>query len=122
VPETDNITERLDALSTGTKRTKTGKLRQILPQIESAQAAGVTLKQICAELNASGLTLTYPEMLVLLSRIRRQKRKPQPLGPLPAIPSAATSAEKPKAFTPASAPSRSWTYNNNPDPNDPKFK
>jgi hypothetical protein len=56
--------------------TKTAKIRQLLPEIEAAVAAGVTLKSLAAELNTSGLKVTYHDFRVILSRIRRgQARK-----------------------------------------------
>jgi hypothetical protein len=68
------ITERLGALSHEEPSTKTGKIQQLLPQIEKARQAGITVKRLCEELNKEGLEISYRDFRVLLSRVRRRAR------------------------------------------------
>ena len=71
------ITERFDALSQEEPSTKTGKIQRLLPQIEKARQAGMTVKRLCEELNKEGLEISYRDFRVLLSRVRRKARKQQ---------------------------------------------
>ncbi|WP_407549672.1 hypothetical protein [Xanthomonas euvesicatoria] len=52
------------------KRPKRARLRQLLPEIEAAQAAGATNAEIVETLNAQGIDLTLSAFQTALSRIR----------------------------------------------------
>jgi hypothetical protein len=71
-----NIIAHIQALPESVPRTKSGKIRQLLPYIEASVHAGITLKRLCEELSAQGLHMTYAEFKVLLSRARRKAKKP----------------------------------------------
>ncbi|MCL1574877.1 hypothetical protein [Xanthomonas nasturtii] len=52
------------------KRPKRARLRQLLPEIEAAQAAGATNAEIVETLNAQGIDMTLSAFQTALSRIR----------------------------------------------------
>lgn len=72
------LVSRVEALAKEEPRTKTGKIQQLLPHIEQSVQAGITLKQLCEELNTEGLKISYRDFRVLLSRVRRKARKEPP--------------------------------------------
>lgn len=77
--EVKRVSEALQALiASGSARTKMGFLRQVLPEIEAAQAAGITHEKILKTLNEQGFGVdsqkTYAAML---SRIRVKKNGPR---------------------------------------------
>lgn len=67
----------LDALASppsdiGVKRTKTGRLRELLPQIEAAQAAGYANTDIAQALTRQGLEIDKKTLETILYRIRKE--------------------------------------------------
>jgi hypothetical protein len=56
-------------------RTKAARLRELLPEIEAAQAAGVRHAHILETLNAHGLGLSMKSYSVMLHRLRQQRAK-----------------------------------------------
>lgn len=67
----------LEALATppsdsGVKRTKTGRLRELLPQIEAAQAAGYANTDIAQALTRQGLEIDKKTLETMLYRIRKE--------------------------------------------------
>lgn len=88
------------------KRPKRARLRQLLPEIEAAQAAGVSNAEIVETLNAQGIDLTLSAFQTALSRIRNPRPSQRRLSageathrPTPAPPSGgpAGRAEAPRA-------------------------
>ena len=66
------IAEGLQRLATdSSKRSKAARLRDVLPDIEVAKAAGVKQSEIVKVLAASGLELSEKSLGVMLSRIRK---------------------------------------------------
>lgn len=65
---------------------KTARLRQLLPEIEALQAAGVTHEAILETLNKSGFDLKMSAYSSMLWRIRHGKTKPAPAKPAKAAP------------------------------------
>ena len=67
------IAEGLHRLTTdSSKRSKAARLRDVLPSIEAAKAAGVKQSEIVKVLAASGLELSEKSLGVMLSRIRKK--------------------------------------------------
>jgi hypothetical protein len=78
----DDIQEAAAALralaNDGTKVTKkTARLRQLMPEIDALQAAGVSHEAILEALNKTGLDLKMGAYSTMLWRIRHGKSKPQ---------------------------------------------
>lgn len=74
-PNTDAqaIAEGLHRLTTdSSKRSKAARLRDVLPNIEAAKAAGVTQSAIVKVLAASGLEISEKSLGVMLSRIKKR--------------------------------------------------
>lgn len=74
----------LDALSSpadgvSVKRTKTGRLRELLPEIEAAQAAGYSNEDIAKSLTSRGLEIDKKTLETMLYRIRMEAKKPKNL-------------------------------------------
>lgn len=68
----DSLLSTLSSLaSQGVKRTKTGQLRELLPQIEQAQSAGYSNEAIARALTARGLAVTKKTLETMLYRIRK---------------------------------------------------
>lgn len=59
----------------GEHRTKMGRLRELLPEIEAAQIAGNTNKTIVETLNAQGLDITVASFPTMLHRARKGMKK-----------------------------------------------
>lgn len=57
------------------KRSKMGRLRELLPDIEAAQLAGVSNEQIVETLNKQGLDITPKAFSVMLTRARKQVKE-----------------------------------------------
>ena len=67
------IAEGLQRLATdSSKRSKAARLRDVLPNIEAAKAAGVMQSEIVKVLAASGLELSEKSLGVMMSRIRKK--------------------------------------------------
>lgn len=67
------IAEGLQRLATdSSKRSKAARLREVLPNVEAASAAGVPQSEIVKVLAASGLELSEKSLGVMLSRIRKK--------------------------------------------------
>lgn len=75
--DTKEVAAALQALvqSDATARTKMGRLRQLLPEIEAAQAAGISHEQILVALNERGFDLKMGPYSTMLWRIRNSKPK-----------------------------------------------
>ena len=65
-------------------RSKIGQVRELLPSIQDAHAAGVSLERIVAELHKMGIEVTYAYLRNILYRIRNnskaEKNKPNETG------------------------------------------
>lgn len=57
----------------GVKRTKTGRIRELLPEIEAAQAAGYANEDIAKALARQGLEVTKKTLETMLYRIRKER-------------------------------------------------
>lgn len=67
----------LSTLKQPAKKSKSGRIAELLPEIEDALAYGVRHKDILSLLNASGLDLNMVTYANLLYRARNQARKKQ---------------------------------------------
>ena len=56
-------------------RSKIGQLRELLPSIQDAHAAGVTLGRIVEELSKMGINVSYGYLRTVLHRIRKNTEK-----------------------------------------------
>jgi hypothetical protein len=95
--DTPTIAQALLALSrSNAARTKASRLRELLPEIDAAQAAGVKHEHILDALNAHGFDLSKKSYSVMLWRLRQQAKR---LGaPSTAIaPASATTASGPSS-------------------------
>ena len=82
--DTEKTVNALQALTAENKnRSKTARLRDLLPQIEASQAAGVTHKKILETLNQQGLDLKPKAYSVILWRLRAQLAQEKPTVPAP---------------------------------------
>lgn len=122
--DTPTAAQALLALSrSSTARTQVARLRELLPEIEAAQAAGVKHQHILESLNAHGFALSMKAYSVMLYRLRQARAKnpeasaaagaPQFAAQVPAPP---TTTEK-TAQNPAAAPTASPT---DPKPGEPQ--
>lgn len=95
--DTKEVANALQALakSDATARTKMGRLRQLLPEIEAAQQAGISHEQILATLNERGFNLKMGPYSTMLWRIRHGKTKGNAAVPRP-VPPAKAAAVTPK--------------------------
>jgi hypothetical protein len=84
--DTKKAVDALQALAAGNEhRTKVARLRDLLPQIEAAQAAGVTHEKILETLNQQGLDLKMKAYSVMLWRLRKRQGKEKPALPVPIV-------------------------------------
>lgn len=92
--DTKGVAAELQALaqSDASARTKMGRLRQLLPEIDAAQAAGISHEQILAALNKRGFELKMGAYSTMLWRIRNSKGKGDAAMPRP-VPAAKAAAE-----------------------------
>ena len=75
--DTPTIAQALLALSrSSAARTKASRLRELLPEIEAAQAAGVKHEHILETLNTHGFDLSKKSYSVMLWRLRQQAKRP----------------------------------------------
>jgi hypothetical protein len=114
--EKASIAEALRALASDSEnRTKIGRLRELYPDIETAQKAGVSNSKIVETLKAQGLDVTLKTFETMLYRLRKElgkTRKPAQEGTsviqpasTPAEPKADKDADKPETQqTSTSAP------------------
>ncbi len=122
--DTPTAAQALLALSrSSTARTQVARLRELLPEIEAAQAAGVKHQYILESLNAHGFALSMKAYSVMLYRLRQARAKnPQASAAAAApqfaaqVPATTTTTEK-TAQNPAATPAASTT---NPKPGEPK--
>jgi len=122
--DTPTAAQALLALSrSSTARTQVARLRELLPNIEAAQAAGVKHQHILESLNAHGFALSLKAYSVMLYRLRQARTKnPQASAAAAAsqftaqVPAPATPTEK-AAQSPSAAPTASPT---DPKPGEPK--
>ena len=100
--DTPTIAQALLALSrSSAARTKASRLRELLPEIEAAQAAGVKHEHILETLNAHGFDLSKKSYSVMLWRLRQQAKRPG--APSTALaPASATTASGPSSADGAS--------------------
>ncbi len=86
--EKENVAEVLRALASGSEnRSQTARLRDIIVELESAIAAGVSRAAILEALHAHGFTLTPKSFESALYRIRQQQgRVGMPSASQPAVP------------------------------------
>jgi hypothetical protein len=96
-------------------RTQVARLRELLPDIEAAQAAGVKHQHILEALNAHGFSLSMKAYSVMLYRLRQGRAKsagasaasvvPQPAAQAPAAMSARASGAQHPPAAPGASPS-----------------
>lgn len=73
--DTKAISESLRLLATGHEnRSKAARLRDVLPDVETAAAAGVKRAEIVKVLAANGLDISEKSLGVMLSRIRKKHK------------------------------------------------
>lgn len=103
-PQVEAATVRLKALSGAGLRSKTAKVRDLLPMIEELKTSGFTNEQIRLELEAAGLAMSLKTFESLLHRARKTTRKRQKgcekpghpeSGPRRAVPTSLTASRKP---------------------------
>jgi len=120
--DTPTAAQALLALSrSSTARTQVARLRELLPNIEAAQAAGVKHQHILESLNAHGFALSLKAYSVMLHRLRQARAKnPQASAATAAsqfaaqVPAPATTTEKTaQSPSPAASPT-------DPKPGEPK--
>lgn len=63
------------------KRTKSGRIRELLPEIEAARERGATHTEILTMLNELGLDLKFRAYMTLVSRAREREKRKAPLPP-----------------------------------------
>lgn len=109
---TTTAAQALQALSrSSTARTQVARLRELLPDIEAAQAAGVKHRHILEVINAHGFTLSMKAYSVMLYRLRQERTKaagalqPAPQAPVAATMPANSSAAPSPSATPVASPS-----------------
>ena len=124
--DTPTAAQALLALSrSSTARTQVARLRELLPNIEAAQAAGVKHQHILESLNAHGFALSMKAYSVMLYRLRQARAKsagasaaPGAPPPVAQAPVAAAAVEKAAAAqSPAAARAASPTA---PKPGEPQ--
>lgn len=97
----DSLLSTLSSLAgQGVKRTKTGQLRELLPQIEQAQSAGYSNEAIARALTERGLVVTKKTLETMLYRIRKDAAQPA----MPPPPASHAPASAPTSATPAAPP------------------
>jgi hypothetical protein len=119
--DTPTAAQALPALSrSSTARTQVARLRELLPEIEAAQAAGVKHQHILEALNAHGFALSMKAYSVMLYRLRQARARTPETGAAAAAPPsvARTPATTEKTTqSPAAAPAASATA---PKPGEPQ--
>ena len=73
--EIEKAAESLRALARGENRSKMGRMRELVPYIENAKAAGVSLGKILETLNANGMDMKMQSFKSMLYRIRKENKK-----------------------------------------------
>ena len=75
--DTDKAVASLRALATGKEqRSKIGRVRELMPHIEDAKKAGVSMEKVLETLNANGLGMNMGTFKSALHRIRSKENKP----------------------------------------------
>jgi hypothetical protein len=119
--DTPTAAQALLALSrSSTARTQVARLRELLPEIEAAQAAGVKHQHILEALNAHGFALSMKAYSVMLYRLRQARARTPETGAAAAAPPsvARTPATTEKTTqSPSAAPAASPT---DPKPGEPQ--
>lgn len=111
--DTLTAAQALLALSrSSTARTQVARLRELLPDIEAAQAAGVRHQHILDALNAHGFALSLKAYSVMLYRLRQARAKSPQAG-------AAATAQPSAARTPVAAAAAEKTAPSPPPAADP---
>ncbi|HHV7521260.1 TPA: hypothetical protein ACUNF5_002743 [Burkholderia orbicola] len=72
--DADLVAKQLSALASGSKRSKTAQLRDIIEPVENAIRAGVRYDAIIETLDTQGLKFTYQTFALTLKRIRRERQ------------------------------------------------
>jgi hypothetical protein len=119
--DTSTAAQALLALSrSSTARTQVARLRELLPEIEAAQAAGVKHQHILESLNAHGFALSMKAYSVMLYRLRQARAKNPEMGVAAAAPPSV--ARTPAAAAAAAAAAKKTTQSPSPaaSPTDPK--
>jgi len=119
--DTPTAAQALLALSrSSTARTQVARLRELLPEIEAAQAAGVKHQYILESLNAHGFALSMKAYSVMLYRLRQARAKnPEASAAAGAskfvaqVPAATTTEKTAQSPSPAASPT-------DPKPGEPK--
>jgi hypothetical protein len=65
-------------LAASGKRSKIGRMRSILSEIENVIRAGVSLELVVAELNVQGMELTLATFKMMLYRLRKESKEAVP--------------------------------------------
>lgn len=74
--EFQTIEDALRALASGSaNRSKIGRLRELLSEIEASQRAGVSNRKIVETLNAHGFEVTLKSFETMLYRLRKERSK-----------------------------------------------
>lgn len=96
-----SVAEALAALPTSSStRTKAGRLRELLPQIEVVHAAGVPHQTIVETLNEKGFDLTLKTYKAMLYRARQELAKGGKKAITSSVPVAVAKATTPAVLTP----------------------
>lgn len=71
--ERDNLTKALREIASGSRRSKTARLRECFDEVEAAKAAGASNKTIVAALEANGLFFDVNTFKNARSRILKER-------------------------------------------------
>ncbi len=96
----NTIAERLRALAADDQnRSKAARVREVIDEIETALAAGVSRQKVLEALAADGLVMSMRTFETILKRIRRNKggRKTRATAPPPRVKEKPTGAEPEEA-------------------------
>jgi hypothetical protein len=69
----DDVAETLRVIASGSRRSKTARLREIFDEVEAAKAKGASNKVIVAGLAAHGLIFDVPNFKNARSRILKER-------------------------------------------------
>lgn len=112
--ETASIAEALRALASDSKkRSKIGRLRELYPDIEIAQKAGVSNSAIVETLKTQGLDLTLKTFETMLYRLRKDLGKTRKTAQEV---SASKSSDKSTEGSAVTIPDKPKTFVHNPTP------
>ena len=119
--DTLTAAQALLALSrSSTARTQVARLRELLPDIEAAQAAGVRHQHILDALNAHGFALSMKAYSVMLHRLRQARAKNPQAGAAAGTPLSVARTPATATMPASSAPSPSAASPAGPKPGEPQ--